>query len=211
LCDHAIRLARAVAGLLPAAPEATGLLALLLLTDARRAARVGPDGELVLLAEQDRSRWDRELIAEGDRLLVAALRAGSPGPYQVHAAIAACHSCAATPQDTDWRQIAALYGELLNFEPTAVTEANRAVAVAMAEGAGAGLAVLDGLRADPQMTRWPQFHIARAELLTSLDRTVDAAAAYDAALSLAMPAPERAHVQRRRADLTRHGRSCWGC
>lgn len=203
LCDHAVGLARAVTVLLPGEPEAAGLLALLLLTDARRPARVGPDGELVVLAEQDRSRWNRELVAEGERLLVAALRAGSPGPYQVHAAIAACHSGAATPPETDWRQIAALYGELLKYEPTSVTEANRAVAVAMSEGPGAGLAVLDGLRADPRLTRWPQFHIARAELLTRLGRTAQAAAAYDAALALAMPAPERAHVERRRAELPR--------
>jgi RNA polymerase sigma-70 factor (ECF subfamily) len=201
LCDHAVGLARAVTGLLPGEPEAAGLLALLLLTDARRPARVGPDGELVVLADQDRSRWNRELVAEGERLLVAALRAGRPGLYQVHAAIAACHSCAATLPETDWRQIAALYGELLKYEPTSVTEANRAVAVAMAEGAGAGLAVLDGLRADPRLTRWPQFHIARAELLTRLGRTTQAAAAYDAALALAMPAPERAHVERRREEL----------
>ena len=201
LCDHAVGLARAVTGLLPGEPEAAGLLALVLLTDARRPARVGPDGELVVLADQDRSRWNRELIAEGERLLVAALRAGRPGPYQVHAAIAACHSCAATPPETDWRQIAALYGELLKYEPTSVTEANRAVAVAMAEGADAGLAVLDGLRADLRLTRWPQFHIARAELLTRLGRTAQAAAAYDAALALAMPAPERAHVERRREEL----------
>ncbi len=139
LCDQAIRLARALAALLPGEPEAAGLLALLLLTDARRAARLDGAGELVPLAEQNRGRWDRELIAEGEALLTRALAARRPGPYQLHAAIAACHS---VPAETDWRQIAVLYGELARYEPTPVTEANRAVAVAMAGQPAAGLAIL---------------------------------------------------------------------
>ena len=201
LCDQAIGLARALAGLVPGEPEAAGLLALLLLTDARRAARTGEDGELVLLADQDRARWDRAKIAEGERLLETALRAGRPGPYQLHAAIAACHSCAASADETDWREIAALYGELIKYEPSPVVEANRAVAVAMSEGPAAGLVILDALGGNARLTSWPQFHIARAELLTRVGRRKDAAQAYQAALKLPMPAPERAHLERRLASL----------
>jgi RNA polymerase sigma-70 factor, ECF subfamily len=201
LCDQAIDLARAVARLLPGEPEAAGLLALLLLTDARRDARVGEGGELVPLGEQDRSTWDRAQVKEGERLLEVALRDQKPGPYQLHAAIAACHSCAPAYAETDWRQIAALYAELLRYEPTAVTEANRAVAVAMAEGPVAGLAILDELRADPHLARWPQFHVARAELLARADRAGEAATAYRAALALAMPASERAFIIGRLMEL----------
>jgi RNA polymerase sigma-70 factor, ECF subfamily len=201
LCDQAISLARALAELLPGEPEATGLLALLLLTDARRDARAGDAGELVLLADQDRARWDQAKITEGERLLEAALRAGRPGPYQLHAAIAACHSCAASADQTDWREIAALYGELIRYEPTAVVEANRAVAVAMSEGPSAGLVILDALDGSPRITGWPQFHIARAELLTRVGRRADAARAYQAALRLGMSAPEHAFVERRLAAL----------
>lgn len=196
LCDQAIRLARALAALLPGEPEAAGLLALLLLTDARRAARLDGAGELVPLAEQDRGRWDRDLIGEGEALLTRALAARRPGPYQLHAAIAACHS---EPGETDWPQIAALYGELVRYEPTPVTEANRAVAVAMAGQPAAGLAILDPLGA--RLARWPQFHIARAELLRRLDRPAEAATAYRAALGLALPRPEHAFIRRRLAEL----------
>jgi RNA polymerase sigma-70 factor, ECF subfamily len=201
LCDQAIGLARALAGLLPGEPEATALLALLLLTDARRDARTGDAGEVVLLADQDRSRWDRAKIAEGEQLLEQALRAGRPGPYQLHAAIAACHSCAPGADQTDWREIAALYGELIRYEPTAVVEANRAVAVAMSEGPAAGLVILDALGGNQRITGWPQFHIARAELLTRVGRRADAATAYQAALRLGMSAPEHAFVERRLAAL----------
>jgi RNA polymerase sigma-70 factor (ECF subfamily) len=201
LCDQAIGLARALAGLLPGEPEAAGLLALLLLTDARRDARTGDAGELVLLADQDRSRWDRAKIAEGEQLLEEALRAGRPGPYQLHAAIAACHSCAPGADQTDWREIAALYGELIRYEPTAVIEANRAVAVAMSEGPAAGLVILDALGGNQRITDWPQFHIARAELLTRVGRSADAAQAYRAALQLGMSAPQHAFVEQRLAAL----------
>jgi RNA polymerase sigma-70 factor (ECF subfamily) len=201
LCDQAIGLARGLVSLLPGEPEATGLLALLLLTDARRGARTRDAGELVLLADQDRSAWDRAMIDEGERLLERALRAGRPGPYQLHAAIAACHSCAPTAGETDWRQIAALYAELARYEPTAVTEANRAVAVAMAEGPSEGLKILDELDRDPRLRNWPQFHIARAELLAGLGRRAEAAGSYRAALRLAMPRPERDHVERRLREL----------
>jgi RNA polymerase sigma-70 factor, ECF subfamily len=201
LCDQAIGLARALAGLLPAEPETIGLLALLLLTDARRDARLSDAGELLLLADQDRTRWDGGQIAEGERLLATALGRGRPGPYQLHAAIAACHSCAASADQTDWREIAALYGELMRYEPTAVVEANRAVAVAMSEGPAAGLVILDALGGNPLITGWPQFHIARAELLTRVGRHADASQAYKAALTLGMSAPERAHIERRLATL----------
>jgi RNA polymerase sigma-70 factor, ECF subfamily len=205
LCDTAIRLARALAGLLPGEAEVTGLLALLLLTDARRPARTDAHGDLVVLEEQDRSRWDRSLIAEGEALVTEALRQGRPGPYQLHAAIAACHSTAASAADTDWRQIAALYGELLRYEPSPVIEANRAVAVAMAEGPAAGLVILDTVAAHPQLRRWPQLHVARAELLRRLDRRAEAADAYRIALQLEPPAPERAFIGRRLAELASTG------
>jgi RNA polymerase sigma-70 factor (ECF subfamily) len=203
LCEQAIRLARALAGLLPGDPEVAGLLALLLLTDARRPARVSDTGDLVLLADQDRSRWDRAKIAEGEARLSQALRHGRPGRYQLQAAIAACHSCAGSAADTDWREIAALYGQLLRFEPTPVVAANRAAAVAMAEGPAAGLAMLDEVSTDRQLARWPQLHIARAELLGRLGRAADAVSAYRTALDLAPAAPERAFISRRIEELSR--------
>jgi RNA polymerase sigma-70 factor (ECF subfamily) len=203
LCEQAIRLARALAGLLPGDPEVAGLLALLLLTDARRAARVSDTGDLVLLADQDRSRWDRAKIAEGEARLSQALRHGRPARYQLQAAIAACHSCAGSAAATDWREIAALYGQLLRFEPTPVVAANRAAAVAMAEGPAAGLAMLDEVGTDRQLARWPQLHIARAELLGRLGRAADAVSAYRTALDLAPAAPERAFISRRIEELSR--------
>ena len=201
LCDQAIGLALTLVSLLPGEPEAAGLLALLLLTDARRAARTGHAGELVPLRDQDRSKWDRAKVADGERLLEHALRVGRPGPYQLHAAIAACHSCAATAEETDWRQIAALYTELARYEPTGVTEANRAVAVAMAEGPDAGLAILDALDGDLRLRNWPQLHIARAELLARVGRRAEASGAYRTALRLALPKPEQAYIERRLQEL----------
>jgi RNA polymerase sigma-70 factor (ECF subfamily) len=197
LCDQAIRLARALVALLPGEPEVKGLLALLLLTDARRNARTDPAGELVLLDDQDRAAWDHAMIAEGEALLTQALAAGRPGPYQLHAAIAACHSCAPSAAATDWREIAALYGQLLRHEPTPVVEANRAVAVAMTEGPAAGLVLLEAAGLHPQLAHWPQFHIARAELLRRLGHVAESRDAYQAALRLDPPAPERAHIERR--------------
>jgi RNA polymerase sigma-70 factor (ECF subfamily) len=197
LCDQAIRLARALTMLLPGEPEVTGLLALLLLTDARRGARLSPAGDLVLLAEQDRSRWDRAMIGEGEALIEQALRLGRPGAYQIQAAIAACHSGAATAADTDWREIALLYGELIRYEPSPMVAANRAVAVAMSEGPAAGLVILDTVGGDARLARWPQLHIARAELLRRLGRRAEAVAAYEAAVALEPPAPERAYLARR--------------
>jgi RNA polymerase sigma-70 factor (ECF subfamily) len=197
LCEEAVRLARGLAALLPGEPEVTGLLALLLLTDARRDARSDRSGEIVLLADQDRGKWDEAKIAEGAQMLEAAMRAGRPGPYQLHAAIAACHS--AEPDGTDWRQIAGLYAALVRVEPTAVNEANRAVAVAMADGPAAGIAILDGL--GERLAGWAQFHVARAELLRRAGRTPEAASAYAAALNLGMSAPLRAFIERRAAEL----------
>jgi RNA polymerase sigma-70 factor (ECF subfamily) len=199
LCDEAIRLARGLAGLLPQEPEVTGLLALLLLTDARRPARTGADGLPVLLAEQDRTAWDQAKIAEGDILLTDALRAGRPGPYQLQAAIAACHSTAGTAEATDWQQIAALYDELVRHEPTAVVAANQAVAVAMAGQPERGLAMLDELTAGGRLDRWPQLHIARAELLRRAGRAAEALAAYRSALAAEPPEAERAFIESRMA------------
>jgi RNA polymerase sigma-70 factor, ECF subfamily len=196
LCEQAIRLARSVAALMPDEPEVAGLLALLLITDARRAARISTAGHLVPLGDQDRDRWDAAKIDEGTALLEQALMAARPGPYQLLAAIAACHA----QPNTDWREIAVLYSELTRYEPTAVTEANRAVAVAMAEGPAAGLEILDSL--GTRLARWPQFHIARAELLHRAGRTKEAIAAFRKALALPLPKPEQAFLERRIADLT---------
>jgi len=201
LCAEAIRLARALAGLLPDEPEVTGLLALLLLVDARRPGRVDAAGGLVLLEDQDRGRWDHSMIAEGAALVERALRAQRPGPYQIQAAIAACHSTAPTAVATDWDEIAALYRELARHEPTPVVEANRAVAVAMAYGPAAGLTILDTLAADPRLAHWPQLHIARADFFSRLGRYTDAVEAYQFALTLEPPPVERAFIARRIRQL----------
>jgi RNA polymerase sigma-70 factor, ECF subfamily len=202
LCDTAVGLARALVERLPGEPEAAGLLALLLLTDARRAARTDAAGHLVLLEDQDRTRWDRDRIAEGEVILERALRLRRPGPYQLHGAIAACHSTAPSAAETDWRQISLLYQELIRFEPTPVVEANRAIAVAMAEGPAAGLVILDTIAHHPQLKRWPRLHIARADLLGRLGRTDDAVAAYRLALELEPPAAERTFIAERIRRLT---------
>ena len=201
LCEEALRLAGGLHRLLPEEPEVTGLLALILLTSARNAARADADGALVLLADQDRSRWDQGRIAEGRSLVEAALGQHRPGPYQLQAAIAACHADAATADDTDWPQIAALYGELRRFDPSPVIEANRAVAVAYAEGPAAGLAILEGLASGSQLAGWPQWHIARAALLAQCGRDDDALAAYADALALEPPDAVRQQVARQIAGL----------
>ena len=193
-CEEALRLAARLHRLLPDEPEVTGLLALILLTSARSAARADQDGALVLLADQDRSRWDRERLAEGRSLAETALAQRRPGPYQLQAAIAACHADAATAAGTDWRQIAALYGELLRFDPSPVIEANRAVAVAYAEEPAAGLTILDTLAASSTLARWPQLHIARAALLAGCGRREDAIAAYRDALALEPAGAVRRHI-----------------
>jgi RNA polymerase sigma-70 factor, ECF subfamily len=202
LCDEAIRLARALTGLLPGQPEVTGLLGLLLLTDARRPARTDAEGQLVLLADQDRSRWNGAQISEGRELVEQALRAGQPGPYQLHGAIAACHAEAASAAATDWRQIVALYGELLRFEPTPVVAANRAAAVGMADGPEAGLALLAELAAEPALARWPQLHMATAELHRRAGRPGAAVVAYSAALRLGLPDAQAAFAERRIRELS---------
>jgi len=199
LCVAGVNLARGLAARRPRDPEVLGLLALLLLTDARRAARTDDAGDLVLLEEQDRTRWDQDMIADGEGILVEALRMGQPGPYQLWAAIAACHSTAASAAATDWRQISVLYGELLKYDPSPVTEANRAIAVAMAEGPAAGLTILDVVLGHPQLATWPRIHVARADLLARMGRDEEAARAYRTALELEPPAAERRYIQRRLA------------
>jgi RNA polymerase sigma-70 factor, ECF subfamily len=201
LCEEALRLARGLHRLLPDEPEVTGLLALILLTSARSAARADEDGALVLLADQDRSRWDRDRLDEGRLLTETALAGHRPGPYQLQAAIAACHADAATAADTDWRQIAALYSELLRFDPSPVIEANRAIAVAYAEGPAAGLAILDTLAASSRLAAWPQLHVARGALLARCGRREDAVAAYRDALALEPAGAVRRHVTSQIAAL----------
>lgn len=197
LCRTAIRLARRLAELVPGEPEAAGLLALLLLTDARRAARADGDSALVLLEDQDRALWDQQMIAEGDCVLRDALATGRPGPYQLWAAIAACHSTTPAAADTDWSEIAALYAELIRYEPTPVVEANRAIAVAMAEGPTAGLVILDAISHHPQLRRWPQLHMAQADLLRRLGRASEAIDRYRTALELEPGPAERAFIHSR--------------
>jgi len=201
LCDEAIRLARLLAGLCPDDPEVLGLLALMLLTDARRAARAAADGSLILLEDQDRARWDGAKIAEGTRILDRALRARRPGPYQLQAAIAACHAAAPTAADTDWAEIAVLYAALVRWEPSPVIQANRAVAVAMASGPAAGLAVLDECGGDGRAGGWHLLHACRADLLSKLGRTAEACAAYRTALTLDPPPAERRLLLARLAAL----------
>jgi RNA polymerase sigma-70 factor, ECF subfamily len=200
LAGEAIRLARILADLMPDEPEALGLLALVLLHDARRDARTGPAGELVLLDDQDRSRWDRAEIDEGQAILDQALRVGRPGPYQVQAAIAALHDSAARSDDTDWRQIAGLYGRLASMAPSPVVELNRAVAIAMADGPAQGLALLDAIALEGRLATYHYFHAARADLLRRLGSWAPAADAYRTALGLTSNEVERAFLERRLAE-----------
>jgi RNA polymerase sigma-70 factor (ECF subfamily) len=197
LCAEAIRLARLLAGLMPDEPEVLGLLALLLLTEARRPARTMPDGSLVLLADQDRSQWDRALIAEGQDLVRACLRRNRPGPYQLQAAINAVHADATMAAETDWRQILALYDQLATVAPTPVVALNQCVAVAEVHGPAAALGLLDQLHLDDYYL----FHSTRADLLRRLGRPRDAAAAYDAAIARTGNGAERAFLERRRDSL----------
>jgi RNA polymerase sigma-70 factor (ECF subfamily) len=202
LTAEAIRLARILAQLMPDEPEAGGLLALLLLHGARRAARINAAGELVPLEEQDRSRWDASEIKEGVQLLEAALRRGRPGPYQVQAAIAACHSTAAEASDTDWAQIAALYGQLSRLVPSAVVKLNRAVAVGMRDGPAAGLALVERLEEAGELAGYHLLPATRADLLRRLGRRDEAALAYREALELVSTDPERRYLTRRLAETT---------
>jgi RNA polymerase sigma-70 factor, ECF subfamily len=194
LCAEAIRLALLLATLMPDEAEVHGLHALVLLQDARRDARVGPDGALVLLEDQDRRLWDAEEIAQGRAALDRALRLRGPGPYQLQAAIAALHSDA----ETDWREIALLYGRLLALAPSPVVELNRAVAVAMADGAEAGLALVDAIDG---LDGYYLLHATRADLLRRLDRSAEAAAAYARALELAPSDVERDFLRGRLSEV----------
>ncbi len=197
LCAEAIRLARLLVELVPQEPEVLALLALMLLHDARRATRIDADGALVPLEEQDRSRWNREAIAQGLALLDAALALRRRGPYQLQAAIAALHARAARAQDTDWPQIAALYGGLLRDQPSPVIELNAAVALAMAEGPQRGLTWIDQLAAREELPDYHLLHAARADLLRRLGRSAEARDAYRAALALVRGDAERRYLQRR--------------
>ena len=204
LAAEAIRLARLLAALMPDEPEVLGLLALMLLHDARGAARVDAEGELVLLEDQDRSRWDRARIAEGSAILQRALRMRRPGAYQLQAAIAALHGEAERPEQTDWRQIAVLYGELSRIERSPVVALNRAVAVAMADGPEAGLRLMDLLADSGALAGYHLLPAARADLLRRLGRTEEAIEAYREALQLATNRTERSFLERRLRELGGH-------
>jgi RNA polymerase sigma-70 factor (ECF subfamily) len=203
LCDEAIRLERVLVELMPQESEVLGLLALMLLIDARRAARVAADGSLLTLSEQDRALWNRMRIDEGQRLVRECLQrahrneGSGPGPYQFQAAINAVHSDARGISSTDWRQIVALYDQWMKFEPSPLVALNRAVALAEIEGAAAALRVIDALDLD----HYYLFHAIRADLLKRLDRNAEAAAAYDAAIGRTENVREREFLQRRRMSV----------
>ncbi len=201
LCAEAIRVARLLVRLFPASNEAAGLLALLLLTDARRQARLDADGEIVPLEEQDRSRWDREKIAEGQASLEALLRGGTLGPYALQAAISAVHARAARAEDTDWREIAALYALFVQVAPSPVVELNRAIAVAMADGADRGLPLLDAIEAGGQLVDYHLLAATRADLLRRAGRSREAAASYRRAISLTSNDAERRFLERRLREV----------
>ena len=205
LCDEAIRLGRLLADLMPDEPEVLGLLALMLLHDARREARVSADGELVLLEDQDRSRWDRARIVEGEAILERALRMRRPGSYQLQAAIAAVHAVATSAETTDWAEIAGLYAALGRLSPSPVIALNHAVAVAMRDGPEAGLARIDALDAGGALEGYHLYHAARADLLRRLERPEAAGAAYQAALERATNPVERRFLERRLAEVAERG------
>jgi RNA polymerase sigma-70 factor, ECF subfamily len=198
LCTEAIRLGRLLAELMPDEPEVMGLLALMLLVESRRAARTTPDGDLVPLADQDRGRWDRGLVAEGQAIVRQCLRRNQPGPYQLQAAINAVHSDAPTAAATDWRQILSLYDQLLSLVPSPVVALNRAVAVAKVEGPAAALTLVEGL----DLQSYHLFHAIRADLLRRLGRDAEAAQAYEAAIARTGNAPEREFLERRRRTVS---------
>ena len=197
LCVEAIRLGRLLRDLMPEEPEVIGLLALMLLIDSRRAARLSPGGDLVLLADQDRSRWDRELIEEGQALVRLCIARNQPGPYQIQAAINAVHSDAACVEDTDWRQVLQLYTQLMSIAPSPVTALNRAVALGEVQGPQEALTTVDRL----DLGDYYLFHAIRADLLRRLGRNSEAKRAYDAAIARAENAAERSFLQRRREGL----------
>ncbi|MGH8660418.1 MAG: RNA polymerase sigma factor [Burkholderiales bacterium] len=200
LSGEAIRLARLLVELLPE-PEAVGLLALMLLHESRRAARASPTGDLILLEDQDRSLWSREMIAEGTALVQRALSSRRIGPYTLQAAISAVHAEAASAAVTDWAQIVGLYDALARVEPSPVVELNRAVAVAMREGPAAGLELIDAILARGDLADYRLAHAARADLCRRLERTAEARASYERALALTRQEPERRFLERRLAQL----------
>jgi len=202
LCQEAIRVTRALRELMPDEPEVSGLLALMLLQHARRAARVSAGGELVTLEHQDRSRWDADEIQQGTELLEAALRRGHAGTYQLQAAVAACHAQAVTAADTDWQQIAALYGLLEANSPSPVVRLNRAVAIAMGGDLDAGLAIVEELSSDGRLQSYYLLDATRADLLRRRGDTAQATTAYQRALALAPSEPERRYLMRRLAELS---------
>lgn len=199
--EEAIRLARVLAALMPDEPEAHGLLALMLLQESRRAARTDADGDLVPLEEQDRGRWERAQLAEGEQLLERALRRRRAGPFQIQAAIAACHAAAPVAAATDWAQIAGLYDELLRLVPTPVAALNRAVAIGMAHGPDAAFPLLDELARDGALDGYHLLPATRADLARRAGRPDQARAAYEQALALAPTEPERRYLRRRLAAL----------
>jgi RNA polymerase sigma-70 factor (ECF subfamily) len=203
LAVEAIRLARVLTELMPDEPEAIGLLALMLLQDARREARVGASGDLILLEDQDRTRWDRDRIDEGGRLVERALRMQRTGPYQLQAAIAAVHDEAAGPAGTDWPQVVALYRILAGLAPSPIVELNLAVAIAFVDGPAAGLARIDDLVAAGELDDYPYLHAARADLLRRLGRRTEAAAAYRRAADLVGNAVERRFLEQRLREVAR--------
>ena len=205
LCSEAIRVGRLLNELMPAEPEAMGLLALMLLHDSRRDTRVSQAGEVVLLADQDRSLWDTVQISEGAALVERALRSRRPGPYQLQAAIAALHAEAATPDETDWPQIVSLYDRLLALSPSPVVELNRAVAVAMAFGPERGLELIDRSEVSGRLQDYRWLHSTRADLLRRLERFDEAADAYRRALTLSDNAAEQAFLLRRLAEVEPEG------
>ena len=202
LCEEAIRLARLLVDLMPAEPEALGLLALMIFHHARRDARLNQSREFVLLEEQDRSRWDRVAIDQGMALLGRTLALGRPGPYQIQAAIAAVHAEASRAEDTDWIQIATLYEELALLAPGPVVELNRAVAVAMADGPVVGLTIVEQIAASGALETYPWLHSARADLLRRLGRFEEAARAYARARELITNPVDRAFLDRRLAEVS---------
>jgi RNA polymerase sigma-70 factor (ECF subfamily) len=200
--ERAIGLARMLRLLMPDEPEVRGLLALILLTDARRATRCAPDGRLLLLEEQDRSQWDRPAIDEGTALVREALRGGRPGRFALQAAIAALHAQAPTYDETDWRQILRIYDLLAQAWTSPVVALNRAVALAMADGPGAGLAAIGELERDGRLAGYRYLPAAKADLLRRLGRAQEAAQAYQAALELTANDAERSFLARRLTELT---------
>ena len=202
LTDEALGMGRLLHAALPAEPEVTGLLALMLLVDARRDARIGPDGEIVLLADQDRRLWNAESIAEGKELVLEALGGGRGGPYAVQAAIAALHDESPDADSTDWPQIVALYDVLMTRTPSAIVALNRAVALAMRDGPGPGLRELDELADEASLRRYHPYPMARADLLQRLGRFEEAAVEYRRALDVARTAPEKRLLRRRLDEVS---------